>query len=161
MLQVNTSGEASKGGVSPEETLSLAQFVVEKCWNLRLSGLMTIGSVANASKCPNPDYELLKELKQSVMEWLSHRSSKDVPIKDTESVNNPSTVVPSELPHIPSNLTLSMGMSDDFEQAIRQGSGMLRIGSAIFGSRDPKSSIDYESMASVEETLMTQANTNI
>ena len=31
---------------------------------------------------------------------------------------------------------LSMGMSDDFEQAIREGSNMVRVGSAIFGARD-------------------------
>jgi len=32
--------------------------------------------------------------------------------------------------------TLSMGMSDDFEAAIREGSTMVRVGTAIFGARD-------------------------
>jgi uncharacterized pyridoxal phosphate-containing UPF0001 family protein len=36
-------------------------------------------------------------------------------------------------------LELSMGMSEDFEEAIRVGSGEVRVGSTIFGTRPPKS----------------------
>lgn len=44
-LQVNTSGEASKSGITPgPDLLSLAQDVTEQCPNLQLRGLMTIGS---------------------------------------------------------------------------------------------------------------------
>ena len=34
--------------------------------------------------------------------------------------------------------TLSMGMSDDFEQAIAEGATMVRIGTALFGARSHK-----------------------
>ena len=37
--------------------------------------------------------------------------------------------------------TLSMGMSDDLDEAIAEGSTMLRIGSAIFGARDYSTSV--------------------
>lgn len=36
------------------------------------------------------------------------------------------------------DLELSMGMSSDFEQAIKQGSSSVRVGSSIFGARPPK-----------------------
>ena len=36
------------------------------------------------------------------------------------------------------NLELSMGMSNDFQQAIKQGSTSVRVGTTIFGSRPPR-----------------------
>ena len=37
--------------------------------------------------------------------------------------------------------TLSMGMSDDFELAIAEGSTMVRLGTVLFGSRNPSASL--------------------
>ncbi len=46
-------------------------------------------------------------------------------------------------------LELSMGMSDDFEAAIKQGSDEIRVGSTIFGERPPKA--DFKVKGSLED----------
>ncbi|KAG0263500.1 hypothetical protein DFQ27_001752 [Actinomortierella ambigua] len=109
-LQVNTSGEDTKSGMTPAEIVGVARDVVEKCPNLKLAGLMTIGSPnPDLDNGDNPDFKLLNECRKQVMDTL-------------------------KLDH----LELSMGMSDDFQQAIRQGSTNVRVGSTIFGSRPRK-----------------------
>jgi uncharacterized pyridoxal phosphate-containing UPF0001 family protein len=45
-----------------------------------------------------------------------------------------------EIPEL-QNVELSMGMSDDFEVAIRMGSTNVRVGSKIFGQRPPKEEV--------------------
>jgi PLP dependent protein len=106
MLQVNTSGEESKGGLEPSECIEAAKSVIETCPMLELKGLMTIGSVAGSAQSPNPDFECLKRCKAEIEQTLQV-----------------------------TGLKLSMGMSDDFETAIRQGSTNVRVGSSIFGGR--------------------------
>eukprot|EP00753_Platysulcus_tardus_P007338 PLAT15142.2.p1 GENE.PLAT15142.2~~PLAT15142.2.p1 ORF type:complete len:261 (+),score=107.81 PLAT15142.2:10-792(+) len=49
MVQVNTSGEASKDGVAPDDTLALVSHVVSDCDALRFTGLMTIGLSGDTS----------------------------------------------------------------------------------------------------------------
>ncbi|KAJ1547532.1 hypothetical protein HK096_002503, partial [Nowakowskiella sp. JEL0078] len=70
-----------------------------------LFGLMTIGSPEHSEMEPNPDFLLLNELKVYIDGILG------------------------------TNLELSMGMSDDFENAIKLGSTNVRVGSLIFGGR--------------------------
>jgi pyridoxal phosphate enzyme (YggS family) len=99
LIQVNVSGEASKGGVAPESAAGLAM-AIASLPNLKLRGLMAI---------PEPGagverYRLLKNL----YEQLKGEFRFD---------------------------TLSVGMSDDMEAAIAEGSTMVRIGTAIFGAR--------------------------
>lgn len=109
MLQVNTSGEASKSGCLPERhaVVSLARHVVEKCSNLQLMGLMTIGKLGEeAPEC----FASLLQCKSFVCDELGIESSQ---------------------------LEVSMGMSNDFELAIEHGSNMVRVGSSIFGARIP------------------------
>ncbi|KAF9975389.1 hypothetical protein BGZ73_000953 [Actinomortierella ambigua] len=109
-LQINTSGEDTKSGMTPAEVVDVARQVVEKCPNLQLAGLMTIGSPnPDLDNGDNPDFKLLNECRQQLLDAL-------------------------KLDH----LELSMGMSDDFPQAIRQGSTNIRVGSTIFGSRPRK-----------------------
>jgi PLP dependent protein len=48
-IQVDTSGEATKSGVSEEELLSLARYILEHCPRLRLRGLMTIGAPGDST----------------------------------------------------------------------------------------------------------------
>ena len=48
-IQVNTSGEDSKSGVSPDGCVALARFVSSSCPHLHLSGLMTIGKFGDKS----------------------------------------------------------------------------------------------------------------
>lgn len=102
-LQVNTSGEASKDGHSPEE---LAQLLddYQRLPNLRVRGLMTIPAPAEGQDQHLP-FQRLRQLRDRL-------ATPDHPLE-----------------------TLSMGMSNDLEAAIAEGSTMVRIGTAIFGPR--------------------------
>lgn len=115
MVQVNTSGEESKSGVEPGNTLELCRHIKEKCPHLRLSGLMTIGAIARSQATTpeneNEDFMCLRETRDNVAQGLGIAKEE---------------------------LELSMGMSSDFEGAIVQGSSEVRIGSTIFGERPPK-----------------------
>lgn len=115
MVQVNTSGEDSKSGVEPKDALVLCRHVVEKCPHLQLAGFMTIGAIARSKAMTeeneNEDFVALRETRDRVAEALGWDKEK---------------------------LELSMGMSADFEGAIRMGSDEVRVGSEIFGERPPK-----------------------
>ncbi|KAK9319567.1 hypothetical protein V1517DRAFT_310611 [Lipomyces orientalis] len=113
-IQVNTSGEQSKSGVAPGiEAVEVARYIVGQCPRLNLLGLMTIGSIARSRAAAdgdqNRDFAALVETKRLV--------EAEVGVDGLE---------------------LSMGMSDDFEDAIKQGSTNVRVGSNIFGARPPK-----------------------
>jgi PLP dependent protein len=116
-VQVNTSGEESKSGAEPKSTelLQLCRHIRDGCENLSLLGLMTIGAIARSqattAETENEDFQCLKETRDWVAEELG--------IEQGE-------------------LELSMGMSEDFEAAIRMGSDEVRVGSTIFGERLPK-----------------------
>jgi pyridoxal phosphate enzyme (YggS family) len=115
MVQVNTSGEESKSGVEPGETIELCRHVIEKCPHLQLFGLMTIGAIARSKETTpeteNEDFVCLRETRDKVAKELGWEKEK---------------------------LELSMGMSADFEGAIGQGSDEVRVGSQIFGERPAK-----------------------
>ncbi|KAI8057832.1 hypothetical protein BDF22DRAFT_662525 [Syncephalis plumigaleata] len=108
MVQVNTSGEESKHGVTPSDVNDLCYFIHEYCPALYLAGLMTIGAPnreVNENEV-NPDFESLKTCRDSVAELLNRN-----------------------------DLELSMGMSDDYAEAIDAGSTNVRVGSKLFGAR--------------------------
>jgi len=113
MIQVNTSGEENKGGIEPSEVVSVVKHVQDNCPNLSFQGLMTIGalahSVARETTGPNPDFLTLIDCRK--------RISKEFELKEHE-------------------IELSMGMSNDFEEAIQMGSTNIRVGSSIFGARN-------------------------
>ena len=107
MVQVNTSGEETKSGCRPNEAVTLSQYVVENCPALTLTGLMTIGKPETSEK---PEaFQLLRDIRKEVAQSLGKKEE---------------------------DLELSMGMSGDFEAAIRMGSTSVRVGSTIFGERD-------------------------
>ncbi|CDP13805.1 unnamed protein product [Coffea canephora] len=106
-VQVNTSGEASKSGVEPSDSIELAKHVKLGCPNLEFSGLMTIGM---------PDYSSTPENFKTLFKCR--------------------TEVCKVLGMAEFQCELSMGMSNDFEQAIKMGSTNVRIGSTIFGPRE-------------------------
>jgi pyridoxal phosphate enzyme (YggS family) len=116
-IQVNTSGEASKSGVDPSspDLLELCKHVRDECPHLQLQGLMTIGAIAR-SQATTPGTEN----------------------EDFETLRNVRDKVAADLDVTPEDLELSMGMSEDFEAAIKQGSSEVRVGSTIFGTRPPK-----------------------
>ncbi|XP_034617846.1 pyridoxal phosphate homeostasis protein [Trachemys scripta elegans] len=110
MVQVKTSGEDSKHGLPPGETVGTVEHIIKECPSLEFVGLMTIGSFGHdLSKGPNPDFQVLISLRQDVCEKLN------IPIEKVE---------------------LSMGMSTDYQHAIEVGSTNVRIGNIIFGERD-------------------------
>ena len=104
-IQVNTSGESSKSGVTAEETLVLAKDIA-LLPNIQLRGLMTIPSTTNDFKQQCQPFSLLRELKKELQ-------------RQGIALD-----------------TLSMGMTNDMEAAIAEGSTIVRIGTAIFGARN-------------------------
>ena len=112
-VQVNTSGEAEKSGVEPEEAAALCRHIKEKCPHLRLQGLMTIGAIARSQAVKegneNEDFVRLREVRDQVVRELGEGEGEE--------------------------LELSMGMSGDWESAVRCGSDEVRVGSTIFGER--------------------------
>jgi pyridoxal phosphate enzyme (YggS family) len=107
MIEVNTSGETSKHGVTPE---AVPDLVVEllKLDRLQLTGLMTIGPglAIDDPEASRPCFKTLRALAEDCRRRFS-----------------------VALPH------LSMGMSSDFEVGIEEGATIIRIGTAIFGPR--------------------------
>jgi pyridoxal phosphate enzyme (YggS family) len=103
-LQVNVGGEATKGGVEPNDLPDLAR-AVAGLPRIALRGLMCIPP-------PEDDPERQRH-------WF----------RDTARLLNGL--------HVPGTTldTLSMGMSDDLEIAIEEGSTLIRIGTALFGER--------------------------
>ncbi len=106
-IQVNTSAEESKFGVSAENTLQLVEQVA-KLETLQIKGLMTIGLFSADARRVRKCFQLLKLLQQQIIS------------------NNISNVEMNEL---------SMGMSGDLEAAIEEGATIIRVGTAVFGKR--------------------------
>ena len=108
LLEVNIGGEESKSGVSPEQLWPLldAAAAEEHIW---VKGLMAIPPV-NDDDAQNRRY-LAQVYKLFVQ--AGERGYQNVKME-----------------------TLSMGMSGDFENAIREGATLVRIGTAIYGERD-------------------------
>lgn len=106
-IQVNTSFEASKFGVPPEKALELIKQVSELP-RLNTKGLMTIGILSSKDDKVRNCFKLLKEIQLKAQELSLPNASFD---------------------------ELSMGMSNDLELAIEEGSTMIRVGTSIFGKR--------------------------
>jgi PLP dependent protein len=105
-LQVNVSGEASKSGVSPAELPALAHAVAALPRDrVVLRGLMGIPQPAEEAAAQRAPHARLREL----LHTLQHEGL----VLDT----------------------LSMGMSADLEAAVAEGATLVRVGSAIFGTR--------------------------
>lgn len=109
LLQVNTSGEESKSGCEPHEIYALAESAL-KCENLRIRGLMTIAAFSDDAEFVRPMFRQLRLLREELRERYPETQFDE----------------------------LSMGMSGDFATAIQEGATMVRIGTAIFGSRAKK-----------------------
>ncbi len=103
-LQVNTSGEASKEGHTPDELQGLIGDYAALP-NLQLRGLMTLPAPSQGQPAQRQPFQLLRQLRDRLT-----------------------------TPELPLD-TLSMGMSDDLEDAIEEGATIIRIGTAIFGPR--------------------------
>ncbi len=106
LLQVNISQEETKHGFTAEEIKPLLQ-KREKFPHIRFRGLMTMAPHYDDPEQTRPVFKAARQLQEKL--------SKDLNLPDFDQ--------------------LSMGMTNDYHQAIEEGSTMLRIGSAIFGSR--------------------------
>jgi PLP dependent protein len=110
LVQVNTSGEASKSGLPPDEVAALVT-ALPAFSSLRVRGLMTLAAlsddVAQVRACFGRLRAMRDRLRQSAPDGIAMDD-------------------------------LSMGMSGDFEIAIEEGSTIVRVGQAIFGPRDPR-----------------------
>ncbi len=107
LVQVNVSGEESKFGIPPERTEEFLRRVSEKS-NIRVRGLMTIAPLVDDPEKTRPYFRKMYEIFIDIKRKTINNISMDY---------------------------LSMGMSNDFEVAIQEGSNMVRIGTAIFGKR--------------------------
>jgi pyridoxal phosphate enzyme (YggS family) len=105
LLEVNTSGEDTKFGVAPEAAEEFAGYVAAHA-NLRVEGLMTIGPLGGGAAAAAAAFETLRKLHEKIAPSFGRAFR-----------------------------WLSMGMTDDFELAIEEGSNMVRVGRAIFGPR--------------------------
>lgn len=105
LLEVNISGQTQKYGFKPQ-SLRAAALTISKLPSILVQGLMGIAPYPASTDVKRTAFRSLKEI-----------------FLDLKKMEN-------------KNLTmryLSMGMSDDFEIAIQEGSNMVRIGRAIFG----------------------------
>ena len=107
-VQVNTSGEDTKGGVRPEDVPDLCRHI-GTLDNLRLRGLMTIGANSTEEDVVRASYTDLAELRTAVAD--------------------------SGAPGTEHATELSMGMTRDLEIAIDAGATMVRVGTGVFGER--------------------------
>lgn len=105
-VQVNSSGEASKTGLPPEEVLAFLAGL-RACSSLRVRGLMTIAAHTTDTEEVRRCFRLTRELRDQALQ--------DGTVGEG---------------------LLSMGMSGDLELAVAEGSTCVRVGTAIFGARD-------------------------
>jgi PLP dependent protein len=108
LVQVNTSGEASKFGLPPDAVLDFMEKAVNST-NVHIRGLMTIGAFLPDPEAVRPSFVQLRRLQEKIRD--------------------------QQFPGIEIEY-LSMGMTSDFEVAIEEGANLIRIGTAIFGERE-------------------------
>ncbi len=107
LIEVNMAGEESKFGVSPDEVENLVREVA-KFPNIHIQGLMTIAPVVEKPEDNAVHFANLRQL------------SVDIKEKNIDNVNMN---------------VLSMGMTGDYEQAVKDGATCVRVGTGIFGER--------------------------
>lgn len=107
LIEVNMAGEESKFGVAPEETENLVR-QISKLPNVHIKGLMTIAPIVENPADNAIHFGNLKQLSVDIRE---------------KNIDNVSMNV------------LSMGMTGDYEQAVKDGATYVRVGTGIFGER--------------------------
>lgn len=107
LVQVNPANEESKAGLPYEEVIPFIE-TIYNLKNIKVMGLMLIAPLAEDPETVRPYFTMMKQLFDGIKQ--------------------------DNYPHIEMKY-LSMGMSNDFEIAIEEGSNMVRIGTGIFGKR--------------------------
>ncbi|MGQ9531198.1 MAG: YggS family pyridoxal phosphate-dependent enzyme [Desulfotomaculales bacterium] len=106
LIQVNVTGEASKHGIAPEEAGAFLRRVASLP-GLAVRGLMTMAPLVRDPEEVRPVFRRLRQLARELQEEVAGVEMK----------------------------YLSMGMSNDFEVAVEEGSTLVRVGTAIFGRK--------------------------
>lgn len=109
LIQVNSAMEDSKFGIPPEEAENLISEILKKCPKIMIKGLMVIAPFSDEP--------------ENVREFFR---------KGKKLYDNHAKIQHENLDF----QFLSMGMSNDYQVAIEEGSNIVRIGTAIFGERD-------------------------
>lgn len=104
LIEVKTSPEVTKFGLRPDEAVEVIKELT-RFRHLNIKGLMTVAAVVDTPEESRPYFRTLRELRDKINKL-------------------------SITPHMAD--ILSMGMTDDFEVAIEEGSNMVRLGRAIF-----------------------------
>lgn len=107
LIEISIAGEAQKSGISPNELDDLLRFA-SGCGAVRVRGLMCVPPIQQNPAENRPYFAAMRQL------FVDNSSKK----YDNISMD-----------------FLSMGMTDDYPVAVAEGANMVRIGSAIFGSR--------------------------
>ena len=107
LLEVNIGGEEAKSGFAPEEVEEAVRYA-STLPHISLRGLMTIPPVAVTRGANIPYFEKIRALFVDIGEKMYDNKWEYI----------------------------SMGMSDDYAEAVRCGANMVRVGSAIFGARN-------------------------
>jgi len=107
LVQINISAEDTKSGISTDEAPRLIA-EISRLKNLAVKGLMTMPPYFYQPQKVQPFFAALRELRDQISEQTLPNVSLD---------------------------ELSMGMTGDFEVAIKEGATLVRIGTAIFGER--------------------------
>ncbi|MCD4777190.1 MAG: YggS family pyridoxal phosphate-dependent enzyme [Candidatus Aegiribacteria sp.] len=109
LIEVNTSGEESKHGFSPD--YHLLEDVLGEIGGigLRISGLMTVGPLGASELDTSEAFALLRILRDRLKDNCDYDLSE-----------------------------LSMGMSDDFQLAVKEGATTVRLGRYLFGPRETR-----------------------
>jgi pyridoxal phosphate enzyme (YggS family) len=105
IIQVNQGGEGTKSGVAPEAAPELLREVA-RLPHLRVLGLMTMPQWFRDPEAVRPYFRALRELRDRLQDLSG------LPLPE-----------------------LSMGMSGDYQAAVEEGATLVRVGTAIFGSR--------------------------
>lgn len=105
LLQINAGRDPAKFGAEPEEARTLLEKALGES-SLQVEGLMSIAPLSEDKSVARSCFANLRALRDQLEEGFHVK-----------------------LPE------LSMGMSDDLEEAVEEGSTLIRIGSALFGSR--------------------------
>lgn len=108
LLQINIAAEESKFGVSPDESKDLLLSILNDCPALKIKGLMTVAPFAENPESVRSVFARAKKMYEEFA-LINHERL------DFEY--------------------LSMGMTHDYTVAIEEGSNLVRVGTAIFGSR--------------------------
>lgn len=108
LIQLNVADETQKFGISPDALDDLLE-QLSTLQNIRICGLMNIAPLVDDPETLRSDFRVMHELYQR--------------LKHCAYANVEATV-------------LSMGMSNDYEVAIEEGSNMIRVGTKIYGDRN-------------------------